>query len=106
MNTYVVNRYNKPTPGATSQLISIPTSDNTVKEFTAYQENTKVIFLSVQGAAVGMTIDGTGPGDSSSHRLFAGNQYYFSAELMKNAKFKRISSGSATVNLYASELTN
>lgn len=106
MNTYVVNRYNKPTPGAVAQSIEMTTSDNAVKTFGAYKENTKVIFLSVTGAAVGMTIDGTAPGDTSSHRLFSGNTYYFAKNLMQNAKFKRISTGTATVRLYASELTN
>ena len=43
MNTYVVNRYNVPTEGATSQLITF--DSNTVRQFTAHQKNTKVILF-------------------------------------------------------------
>ena len=103
MNSYTVNRYNVPTPGATSQSISIPhtgAGSTDTKTFGAFQDRTKVIYITVIGSgfsAVDTTI---------AHRLQSGNQYYFNAELVSQAKFKKLPSASATAIMYASELTN
>jgi hypothetical protein len=106
MNTFVVNRYNKPTQGATSQTLTFTTTEAGTLQFSAYEENTKVIYLSLIGGGLLMTIDGETPTTTASHRLFAGNSYYFNSDLMKNAKFKVAPGNSATAYLYGSELTN
>ncbi len=59
MNTYVVNRYNVPTPGATAQLITF--DDATVRQFTAFNKNTKVMFMSVTEGGIFMTVDRNTP---------------------------------------------
>ncbi len=104
MNTYVVNRYNVPTKGATSQLLTF--DDATIKQFSAHQRDTKVIFMSVTGGGVFMTIDGTNPTVTEHHKLYAGNNYYFNADLVRIAKFKKDSNNTGTAYIYASELTN
>ncbi len=109
MNSYVVNRYNKPTPGATSQVIQIPHTgagtDDTY-QFGAFDSKTRVIYLSLTDGGMIMTIDGTTPTNTNSHRLFAGNSYYFNVDLVKEAKFKKVAGNTATAILYGSELTN
>lgn len=104
MNTYVVNRYNVPTEGATSQLITF--DSNTVRQFTAHQKNTKVIFMSLTDGGVLMTVDGSDPTNTNHHKLYAGNNYYFNSSLIKQAKFKADPNNTGTALLYASELTN
>lgn len=104
MNTYVVNRYNVPTKGATSQLITF--NDATVRQFTAHQKDTKVIFMSLTAGGVQMTVDGSTPTNTNNHKLYAGNNYYFNADLVRQAKFKGDPNNSGTALLYASELTN
>ncbi len=107
MNSYVVNRYNIPTPGATAQTIDIlHTGDALTFQFAAFKDITKVIYISVIGAGVSFTIDGSAVDNAKSHRLFAGNQYYFNADLVAKAKFKGTTGNSATATMYASELTN
>ena len=106
MNSYTVNRYNVPTPGATSQSISIPQSSSLTYTFGDFKENTKVIFITVTGSGVSFTIDGSAVDSAVSHRLLAGNQYYFNKDLVSVAKFKKLPSASATAVMYASELTN
>jgi len=106
MNSYTVNRYNVPTPGATSQSISIPHTGSLTYTFGDFKEDTKVIFITVSGAAVAFTIDGSAVNTSVSHRLLAGNQYYFNKDLVKGAKFAKLYGASATAVMYASELTN
>jgi len=107
MNSYVVNRYNVPTPGATSQLLTFPADGSAgVLQFAAHQDRTKVIYLSVTGAGVFMTIDGSTPAVNNHHKLYAGNNYYFNSELIRVAKFKNDNTASATGLIYASELTN
>lgn len=104
MNTYVVNRYNVPTQGATSQLLTF--NDANVKQFTAHKPNTKVIFMSVTAGGVYMTVDGSDPTNTNNHKLYAGNNYYFNSELIRIAKFKADPNNSGTALIYASELTN
>ncbi len=109
MNSYVVNRYNIPTPGATAQTIDIPhtgSGSTDTYQFAAFKDITKVIYISVIGAGVSFTIDGSAVNNAKSHRLFAGNQYYFNADLVAKAKFKGTTGNSATATMYASELTN
>ena len=105
MNSYVVNRYNVPTPGATSQLLSFP-GLSAIKQFASHQKNTKVIFMSVTGGGIFMTIDGSDPTVNNNHKLYAGNNYYFNAELISQAKFKADNNNTGTAYIYASELTN
>lgn len=107
MNSYVVNRYNKPTQGATSQLLTFP-SDNSagILQFASHQKTTKVIFLSVTGAGIFMTVDGNNPAVNNNHKLYAGNNYYFNADLIRVAKFKIDNNATSTGYIYASELTN
>lgn len=104
MNTYVVNRYNVPTKGATSQLLTF--DDASVKQFTAHQKYTKVIFLSLTQGGVFMTIDGSTPTNTNHHKLYAGNNYYFNSDLIRQAKFLRDPNNTSSALLYASELTN
>lgn len=104
MNTYVVNRYNVPTPGATSQLLTLLGTD--VEQFASHQKNTKVIFMSVTGGGVFMAIDGSDPTLNNNHKLYAGNNYYFNSELISQAKFKADNNNASTAYIYASELTN
>jgi len=109
MNSYTVNRYNVPTEGATSQTISIPhtgAGSTDTKTFGAFKDRTKVIYITVLGSGFCFTIDGSAVDTSKSHRLQAGNQYYFNAELISQAKFKKLPSASAEAIMYASELTN
>jgi hypothetical protein len=106
MNTYVVNRYNVPTLGATSQLKTLLTTDATVHQFGVFQKNTKVIFISVKGGGVFMTIDGSEPTNVNNHKLYAGSDYYFNADLVSKAKFKRDNNNANTAYVYGSELTN
>lgn len=109
MNSYTVNRYNVPTRGATSQTISIPhtgAGSTDTYTFGAFKEETKVIYISVIGNGVSFTVDGSAVNNAVSHRLFAGNQYYFNKDLIATAKFKGTSGNSATAIMYASELTN
>lgn len=104
MNTYVVNRYNVPTPGATAQLITF--DDATVRQFTAFNKNTKVMFMSVTDGGVFMTVDGSTPDNTNHHKLYAGNNYYFNSDLISQAKFLRDPNNAGTALIYASELTN
>tara|TARA_R110001606_G_scaffold308452_2_gene455355 strand:+ start:1011 stop:1325 length:315 start_codon:yes stop_codon:yes gene_type:complete len=104
MNTYVVNRYNVPTPGATSQLLSF--TDATVRQFTAFDKNTKVLFISVTNGGVYMTIDGSTPTTNNNHKLYGGSNYYFNSDLMSQAKFLRDPNNANSARIYASELTN
>lgn len=104
MNTYVVNRYNVPTLGATGQLLTF--DDSSVKQFAAHNKNTKVIFMSVTGGGVFMTVDGNDPTTTSNHKLYAGNNYYFNSNLISVAKFKEDPNNTSTAYIYASELTN
>ena len=109
MNSYTVNRYNVPTPGATSQSISIPhtgAGSTDTKTFGAFQDRTKVIYITVIGSGFCFTVDGSAVDTTIAHRLLAGNQYYFNSELISQAKFKKLPSASATAIMYASELTN
>lgn len=110
MNSYVVNRYNKPTPGATSQVIQIPhtgSGSGSTYQFSAYDPQTRVIYLSLTGEGMMMTIDGSTPTQTNSHRLYAGSSYYFNVDLVKAAKFKiHTNSPSTTAILYGSELTH
>jgi len=106
MNTYVVNRYNVPTKGATSQLLTFIGNSGTVKQFAAHQKDTKVIFMSVTGGGVFMTVDGTNPTTNENHKLYAGNNYYFNSDLIRIAKFKDDPNNANTAYIYASELTN
>ena len=110
MNSYVVNRYNKPTPGATSQVIQIPhtgSGSGDTYQFSAHDPKTRVIYMTLTGEGMIMTIDGSTPSNTNSHRLYAGNSYYFNVDLVKDAKFKiHTSSPTATAILYASELTH
>lgn len=109
MNSYTVNRYNVPTPGATAQSISIPhtgSGSTNTETFDAFQESTKVIYITVIGSGFTFTIDGSAVDTAISHRLQAGNQYYFNKELVSKAKFKKLAGASATAYMYASELTN
>ena len=62
--------------------------------------------MTLTGDGLMMTIDGTTPTTGNSHRLYAGNSYYFNSDLVKLAKFKIHPSNTATAILYASELTN
>ena len=104
MNTYVVNRYNVPTPGATAQLITF--DDTTVRQFTAFNKNTKVMFMSVTNGGIFMTVDGSNPDNTNNHKLYAGNNYYFNSDLISQAKFKGDPNNASNALLYASELTN
>jgi hypothetical protein len=109
MNSFTVNRYNVPTEGATSQTISIPhtgAGSSDTKTFGAFKDRTKVIFITVIDSGFNFTIDGSAPSTSASHRLLAGNQYYFNKELVEKAKFIKLAGATATGYMYASELTN
>jgi hypothetical protein len=109
MNSYTVNRYNVPTPGAVAQSISIPhtgSGSSLTYTFGDFKEDTKVIFITVSGAGVAFTVDGSAVNTAVSHRLLAGNQYYFNSNLVSVAKFAKLSGASATAVMYASELTN
>jgi len=107
MNAYVVNRYNVPTKGATSQLLTFASDGSSgVLQFAAHEENTKVIFMTVTGAGVYMTVDGSVPAPNNNHKLYAGNNYYFNSDLVSKAKFKNDNTATSTGYIYASELTN
>jgi hypothetical protein len=109
MNSFTVNRYNVPTLGATSQTVSIPhtgAGSTDVKTFGAFKDRTKVIYITVIGTGFNFTIDGSTPSTSASHRLLAGNQYYFNKELVEKAKFIKLAGAASTAIMYASELTN
>ncbi len=107
MNSYVVNRYNIPTPGVSSQSMSLPTGGaNPVQQFSTFDRKTKVIFLSVTGAGVLFTLDGSTPLVSNAHKLYSGSNYYFHAEFIRQAKFIRDPNTSANARIYISELTN
>ncbi len=108
-NSFTVNRYNVPTEGATSQTISIPhtgAGSTDTYQFTTFNPRTKVIYISIIGNGVSFTIDGSAVNNAISHRLFAGNQYYFNKDLVQKAKFKGTTGNTATAIMYASELTN
>jgi hypothetical protein len=100
MNSYVVNLYPQPTPGATSQRL-LPT---TVAEatFGALQERTKAVSFDVQGTDVFMTIDESPPSATNGHRLYAGRAYTISDNAAKKARFL---AASGTPAIFASELT-
>ncbi len=109
MNTYVVNRYNIPTQGASAQSISIPhtgTGSTDTYQFTAFSKDTKVVYISVFGGGISFTLDGSAVNNASSHRLYAGNSYYFNANAIAVAKFKKTSGNTATANMYLTEMTN
>jgi len=109
MNTYVVNRYNKPTPGASAQSITIPHSGSgsgIEYQFTAFDPETRVVYISVFGAGISFTIDGSEVNNQLSHRLYAGNSYYFNADAIAVARFKGTNGNSATAKMYLSEMTH
>lgn len=108
-NSFVVNRYNVPTKGATSQTINIPhtgTGSTDTYTFQDFQRETKVILISVTGGGISYTIDGSAVNNTVSHRLYAGNMYYFAKEFIESGKFKKTAGNTATAYMYASELTN
>ena len=109
MNTYVVNRYNKPTPGATAQSISIPhtgAGSSDTYEFTAFNDRTRVVYISVFGGGISFTIDGSAVDNTLSHRLYAGNSYYFNSDTIAVGKFKKTTGNTATAKMYLSEMTH
>ncbi len=109
MNTYVVNRYNKPTPGATAQSISIPhtgTGSTDTYQFTAFEPETRVVYISVFGGGISFTLDGSAVDNTLSHRLYAGNSYYFNSDAIAAGKFKKTAGNTATAKMYLSEMTH
>lgn len=109
MNTYVVNRYNVPTQGASAQSIAIPhegTGSGDEYQFTAFSRDTKVVYISVYGGGISFTLDGSDVVNATSHRLYAGNSYYFNANAIAVGKFKKTTGNSATATMYLTEMTN
>lgn len=109
MNTYVVNRYNVPTRGTTAQTISIPhtgAGSTDTYEFTAFDKDTKVVYISVFGGGISFTLDGSAVDNTVSHRLYAGNSYYFNANAIAVGKFKQTTGNTATAKMYLTEMTN
>jgi hypothetical protein len=106
MNTYVVNRYNKPTPGATAQSIQIPNDSTDTFQFTAFDPETRVVYISVFGGGISFTIDGSAVNNQLSHRLYAGNSYYFNSDAIAVAKFMKTAGNTATAKMYLSEMTH
>lgn len=100
MNSYVVNLYPQPTPGATSQRLT-PT---TVSEatFGAFDSKTKAVSFDVQGNNAYMTIDGSVPSATNGHLVYAGRAYTLSVDAAKAARFL---SAASTAVIFASELT-
>jgi hypothetical protein len=106
MNTYVVNRYNVPTRGASAQTISIANTDTDTYQFTAFDKNTRVVYISVFGGGISFTLDGSPVDNQASHRLYAGNSYYFNADAIAVGKFKATTGNSAPAKMYLTEMTN
>lgn len=95
-NTFSVNLYPVPTPGETDQRLAV---SNTAVNFasTFYNENTKFVFIDVQGADIMVTFDGSTPTASNGHLLKDGYNDFWSARRADAAKMIRAATTDAAV---------
>lgn len=96
-NTFSVNLYPVPTPGESDQRLTV---SSTAVSFasTFYNENTKFVFVDVQGADVMVTFDGSTPTASNGHLFKSGYMDFWSARRADAAKMIRSASTDASVH--------
>ena len=88
-NTFSVNLYPVPTEGGTDERLVVSSS---VVEFatTWYDENTKFVYVDVQGSGdhnyIMVTFDGSDPSASNGHMFMAGFHGFWSARQADSAK--------------------
>jgi hypothetical protein len=95
-NTFSVNLYPVPTPGETDQRLTV---SNTAIKFvsTFYNENTKFVFVDVQGADIMVTFDDSTPTSTNGHLFKSGYMDFWSARRADAAKMIRAAGTDATV---------
>lgn len=95
-NTFTVNLYPVPTDGGTDERLTVSTS---VVQFatTWYDEDTKFVFVDVQGADIMVTFDGSDPSASNGHKFASGFNGYWSARQADAAKMIRAGGTDAAV---------
>jgi hypothetical protein len=95
-NTFTVNLYPVPTDGGTDERLTVSTS---VVQFatTWYDEETKFVFVDVQGADIMVTFDGSDPSASNGHKFASGFNGFWSARQADAAKMIRAASTDAAV---------
>jgi hypothetical protein len=87
-NTFSVNLYPVPTEGGTDERLVV---SSTVVGFatTWYDENTKFVYIDVQGTGTNdimVTFDGSDPSATNGHRFVSGFQGFWSARQADSAK--------------------
>tara|TARA_R110001606_G_scaffold20025_1_gene72645 strand:- start:344 stop:658 length:315 start_codon:yes stop_codon:yes gene_type:complete len=95
-NTFSVNLYPVPTEGGTDERLVV---SSTVVEFatTWYDENTKFVYVDVQGADIMATFDGSTPSASNGHKFVSGFHGFWSARQADSAKMIRAGGTDAAV---------
>jgi hypothetical protein len=95
-NTFTVNLYPVPTVGGTDERLTVSTS---VVQFatTWYDEDTKFVFVDVQGADIMVTFDGSDPSASNGHEFASGYRDFWSARQADAAKMIRAGGTDAAV---------
>jgi|GEM_PF-3037027 hypothetical protein len=104
-NTFSVNLYPVPTEGGTDERLVV---SSTVVEFatTWYDENTKFVYVDVQGNgnnSIMVTFDGSDPSASNGHEFVAGFHGFWSARQADSAKM--FHGGGSTIAVQASPFT-
>ena len=87
-NTFSVNLYPLPAPGATLQKITVST---VAIPFTSifYDGKTKFVLFEVQAGGVYVTFDGSTPSSSNGHLYAVNTREFWSANRADAAKFIR-----------------
>jgi hypothetical protein len=116
-NSYVTNLYPKPTAGTflrkmdvdSTSAAHVLTSDANLNDGSntaagAFNSLTRYVVIDVQDADSFVSYDGTTPGSTYGHRLYAGRSYTWSKAAAEKAKF--VATGSTTSVIQASEFTD
>lgn len=95
-NTFTVNLYPVPTDGGTDERLTV---SSTAVQFvkTWYDDETKFVFVDVQGADIMVTFDGSTPTASNGHLFPSGFRGFWSARQADAAKMIRAASTDAAV---------
>ena len=87
-NSYAVNIYPVPTPGAVDERLAV--SSSVVSFSTKWDDGTnKFVVLDIQNANVMCTFDGSDPSATNGHRLYAAQSYTWHVKTADSAKFIR-----------------
>jgi hypothetical protein len=87
-NTFSVNLYPLPAPGATLQKLAVSTAPVSYAS-TFYDGKVKFVLFEVQVGGVYVTFDGSTPSSSNGHLYAVNTREFWSANRADEAKFIR-----------------